>query len=528
MHERVPQSPKKHLEKAIEAAKKTKQALEIPIVYFRGDNFMPLDPPLTREQMLKREDWMMDVANVRTNEDGDVWTVPSEGDHYRYDWKWDALKGAVINARRGKPDRARQDFLTLERFRDPETGFLSNKIFATAKGKTWRDYPEAWTFNRPEIGSSYSQPSLNAWAAMETYNSFVREGREQKGQQFLEEIYGHAEPGNYTELQGEYAYFKNHRQNSPEDPLIYIVHPNETGRDFDEALGPDSPFIEQNKTGKKGGTLIDLRNASKRWLDMQKFGRQIGKLGRDTEGKRIDWIPEKIREKYGPNDVMMNVLYADGLRHMAEISQLLGKENEQKQYAEHADAVEKAILERMWNEDDGFFYNIDKDGKRIPVRSITGLFPLMLKNISPEQVASLNDKLEDPEWFNTNYPIPTHPVNSKFYDPHYRRYPNPPWSGPVWINSNFLITDTGLARQAERFLFNETGNAELGERCLKNAGRIAQQTEKLLAINPDAMECYDPDTGQGRRVKVFMWSNLGLHFDGYNDVKRRLEEQKGA
>ena len=57
-------------------------------------------------------------------------------------------------------------------YEDPVTGFIPNKIFATAPGKTWRDYPEVLNFNRPEIGTSYAQPPLEAWAAWEMYEAY--------------------------------------------------------------------------------------------------------------------------------------------------------------------------------------------------------------------------------------------------------------------------------------------------------------------------------------------------------------------
>jgi len=192
---------------------------------------------------------------------------------------------------------------------------------------------------------------------------------------------------------------------------------------------------------------------------------------------------------------------------MAKISGILDKSQEQQTYNEQADAVEAEILLRMWNPNREFFYNLDKDGKQIPVESITGLYPLLLKNITPEQKNALYDKLEDPQWFATPYPIPTHPRVSKFYDPHYRRKQGPNWEGPVWIDMNHLIVEQGLVKQGD-------------ERGMKIAGNIVTKTKELLATNTDVWEFYDPETGQGKRVKQFMWSNLGLHFENYEVAMR--------
>jgi hypothetical protein len=472
--------------------------------------------------MIHRETDMMERANWR----GDH-SVPSEGPHYRYMWKWDSLKAVVINARRGKPDRAKTELLTLEKYRDPQTGFVSNKIFATTRHKTWRDYPEAWNFNNNKVGSSYTQPPIEAWSAIETFTSFVNQERRSDGIQFLKDIYGSATPDNYTGLQGEYAYFMNHRQNSDDNPLIGIVHPNETGRDSDEANHPWVIKSDEHK-GKK------IKHT---WLHMQRLGIQVGRLGRDPQGKRIDWIPKQVRGKYWVNDVMFNAMYASNLRYTSQIGEILAAETTSSQekkryktdsnkYQELADNVEKRILEDMWDEENGFFYNLDKDGKQIPVDSLTGLFPLLLDKITQKQTATLLDKLEDPEWFHTTYPIPTHATRSEFYDPEpgkLKERLTPPWSGPVWISTNQILVEEGLVRQAERFLNPESPDYDpgLGERCMRNAGRIAEQTKKLLAINPTTRECYTTE-GKGLRVDVFMWTNLGLHFEKYEAAKKKF------
>lgn len=455
--------------------------------------FTPSDLPLTDEQMRARETWMMESGNWK----GDH-SVPSAGEHYRYMWKWDSAKAVVINARRNDPDRAALELRTLLKYVDPQTGFLPNKIFATADHKTWRDYPEAWFFNNNKIGTSYSQPALEPWAAMETYDSYVRCGREQEGLVFLASIYGTADEGNYTGLQGGHAYFLNHRQNADNDPLIGIVHPNETGRDSDEANKPW--LVDSDKKGY---------DAKLEWLQMQKLGWDLGRLGRDSANKRIDWIPEQVRHKYWVNDVMFNAMHAHNLRYLADIADKLSKPVDSIKYSRLADAVETEILSRMWDEDNGYFYNLDQNGGRIPVESVSGLFPLLLQNISEKQTAALLDKLEDETWFNTRYPIPTHAVRSGFYDPDSTGFKNkftPQWSGTVWTDVNHIIAEEGLVSRAETFPL-------LAPRLLGRAALIANKTHELLAGETRTMEYYSPNTGRGMRVANFMWTNLGLHFE---------------
>lgn len=470
------------------------------------------DLPLSGAQMRQRETWMMEHGNWR-----DDHSVPSVGKHYRYMWKWDSTKAVVINARRNDPDRSATELTTLLSYIDPRTGFIPNKIFATAGRKTWRDYPEALFFNNNKIGTSYSQPPLEAWAAMETYDSFCRARRQDEGLEFLRSVYGVASPNEHTGLNGSYDYFAKYRQNAPDDYLIGIVHPNETGRDSDEANKP---------------WLLDTQyDPRMEWLKMQKFGWDIGRLGRDPARQRIDWVPQQVREKYWVNDVMFNSMYASNLRRMDDIATLLyihaDTFDDDERYAEdaeryslRADKVEAGILERMWDGRQGYFYNLDKRGEQIPVDSVTGLFPLMLEGIREDQLVSLVDKLEDPRWFNTRYPVPTHAVRSPFYAPDPEGFKNtftPQWSGTVWTDVNHFLVEEGLVPRAEDL---RRVNKHLSSRMIARGALIADMTQRLLAINPKTMEYYSPNTGKGMRVTDFMWTNLGLHFEKLEEERR--------
>ena len=471
--------------------------------------------PLTLDELKARETWMMETGNWREDH-----SVPSAGEHYRYMWKWDSAKAVVINARRNDPERAAVELATLLGYQDPNTGFLPNKIFATADRKTWRDYPEAWNFNNNRIGSSYTQPPLEPWAAMETYQSFVRCGRENEGVAFLEAVYGTATEGDCAGLQGAHAYFIHHRKNSS-GSLIGIVHPNETGRDSDEANKPW--LVYSNKRGY---------DAKCEWLQMQKLGWDLRRLGRDPAGLRVDWIPEKVRDRYWVNDVMFNAMHAHGLRRLAEIAGILHEASDDSlkkqhylrdlgRYSSIAADVEAEILGRMWDQKEGFFYNLDMHGNQIPVESATGLFPLLLEGISEEQTEALLCKLEDPEWFATKYPIPTHAARSPFYDPDPTGFKNkftPQWSGTVWTDVNHIIVEEGLVPSAENF-------PALRSRLLGRATLIADRTRELLAGESKSMEYYSPETGRGMRVADFMWTNIGLHFEKTERAAETLPDQ---
>lgn len=474
-------------------------------------------------------------------------TVPSAGEHYDgWGFKWDEDFAVVINARRGKPRQAALELLSIEQYRDKSTGFLSNKfrIQDVENGDAVFLAPERRLYNHPDY-SSYSQPSLKGWATWETYQSYVNQGLHEEGKAFLEAMYGTAEEGNYTKLRGEAAYFINHRQNSATDPLIFNVHPNETGRDYVPELGL------QAKTLPGKGRFIGLINSGLAWRNLngvpilkQKIdhprlrghNHTIAELGRDPDGKRLDWQPDKVRDYYAVNDIMFNALHATNLRYTARVAKELGRDDEAAAYEMKADAIFETLIDKTWNPDKKFFYNLDKDGNQIPVNSITGLYPLLYDKLPVDQATALLDKLNDKAWFDTPFPIPTHPRNSKHYDPHYFRKEGPNWKGPVWINMNHLLVEEGLVTQARRFLdqTSKEYNPELGKAFLDTAIHIADKTETLLGSNDLVYEQNNPEgrqrtifrreirAGKGQRVENFMWPNIGLHFDRLEALKEEL------
>ncbi len=545
--------------------------------YLRDEPFTPLDPPLTHQEMLDREE---DMALRRNGRDRIIFgtrlvtTVPTEGDLYGWDgFKWDGYAAAGINAMSNRTDLAATELLTMERYRDTATGFLTAKF--RLEGVSDEDYhvgkPEIYT-QKKEGRTAYPQPPLGAWAVLKTNESNLRKIKDPKNlhirQQvedddilFLYDSYGAVEnyipykgrmEPHFTGLRGECEYFINHLQNSEEDPLIFITNPNATGRDWDKALNDSEGGPKMvNLPGK--GKLISRINSGTRWVLYQKFNNEMAELGHDPKvhgpdvpeaERRSDWIPEQVKKKYAVNDVEFCAMHAWNLRNTADVARKLGKrlpekaaqyEAEAIRYEEIAHSVAEEIIKRMWNPEKKFFYNLNTDGSQNPTDSITGLFPLMLDEIRAPQhrdkFISLLDKLdpdleEGRQTFATPFPIPTHPQGDDF-DPDNQRKEGADWQGPSWGITNYFLVEEGLVKQAEELLkSNNAQDVGLGKRCMKIAGWVIEQSQKMISINPETREQYNPFTGQGQRGKVFMWTNLLLHFENYEKVKENIVDER--
>ncbi len=290
------------------------------------------------------------------------------------------------------------------------------------------------------------------------------------------------------------------------------------------------------------GIKLGRRGRDPRMKRSERILRKLGwNVNTEPETERIDWIPEQVRDTYWVNDVMFNAMHANNLRYLADIGCILAETTDdieqQERYttdAEYYDSVagdvEKEILGRMWDPEKKYFYNLDRDGNQIPVDSVTGLFALLLENISTEQTEALLEKLENPEWFGTECPIPTHAARSEFYDPEPKGFKNtftPQWSGPVWIDVNHIIVEEGLVPRAETLADHESRrhNPKLAKRLLARAAIIATSTQEQLANDVKTMEYYSPKKpGRGMRVADFMWTNLGLHFEKLQKAEATLKK----
>jgi len=120
--------------------------------------------------------------------------------------------------------------------------------------------------------------------------------------------------------------------------------------------------------------------------------------------------------------------------------------------------------------------------KLLKVSSIASLMPLYSGAISKERAAALVKKLENDHLFGPNYPVPSTPVSSEWFDP--VRY----WQGPSWVNTNWLIID-GL----ERYGFKD------------HAAALRETT--LEMVNKGGFyEYFNPLTGEPLGVPDFSWT----------------------
>ena len=146
-------------------------------------------------------------------------------------------------------------------------------------------------------------------------------------------------------------------------------------------------------------------------------------------------------------------------------------------------------LEKLWDEETAQYYSRQyKSQKLIAVPSITTLLPLYSGAISKQRAGRLVDLLHDRFRFWSEYPVPTVPLNSKYFRPD--RY----WKGPTWINMNWFIIK-GLLNYGYR----------------EEALSLLQRTRELIRRS-GFREYFSPLTGDGLGIDNFSWT-AALYID---------------
>jgi len=215
------------------------------------------------------------------------------------------------------------------------------------------------------------------------------------------------------------------------------------------------------------------------WVELL-HARQSGDLSRipcviPVLRRYHDWIDDNVRTGPGlyytsmlgsgmdnaPRDaaydgwVDITAQQALGRRSLARLADLVG-DSEVAADAE-AERICADVRSLMWNDDEGFFFDLGWGGAFLPDMTLAGVWPLVAGCATQEQAARVASHLRDPAEFWRSHVFASAAADSAGYDPagHY-------WRGGVWAPTNYAAMtalDTygrdDLARRAtENHLWN--------------------------------------------------------------------------
>lgn len=195
--------------------------------------------------------------------------------------------------------------------------------------------------------------------------------------------------------------------------------------------------------------------------------------------------------------VDLNCMLVKEAKALAEMAAELGKKDEAAKWLKEADRLSALINKTFWDEETGFYYQVDKkdhdftfkksnDLKR---QEIIGFLPIWAGVASKEQAQRLVKHLTNPNKFWRTFGVPSLAADDSYYDP--KGY----WNGPVWVEWNYLIMD-GLLQYGYQ---NEA--RELVRRVAANM--VAQ-----LKKDHNLWEFYSPDEQWAGYHKTYIWAGI--------------------
>lgn len=190
----------------------------------------------------------------------------------------------------------------------------------------------------------------------------------------------------------------------------------------------------------------------------------------------------------------MLVMEAKSLEAMA--AKLGLKEDAEKWRTDYQKRT-KLINETFWDEENGFYYNVDKTTHRFTFKKendlkrdeIIGFLPLWAGIADQQRAARLVKKLTDPDQFWRPFGVPSLSAKDSYYNA--KGY----WNGPVWVEWDYLIMrglmDYGYKAEAKELV-----------------GRVTKGMTEVLKKDHNLWEFYSPDEAWGGYHKTYIWAGI--------------------
>jgi glutaredoxin len=414
------------------------------------------------------------ARNVLDNNWIEGWTMPSNR-LYPHLWNWDS--GFVS---RGylhyDPERAYTELRSLFRGQWSD-GFLPHIIFNPEYTNHFPgpDYWKADNSGKVPSGiftSGISQPPVHATMIVD---SAKLDPDKERALSFLNEI--------YPKLKKLHDYYFTERDPHSEN-LVSIVHPWESGLDnaplWDEPLAAITNTSEWALSMKKKYDELAEQGKRPKRTYIEKYSYIIENLYKNNYnwGKILENHPFLIQ------GVLFNSIFCKSEQDLGKIAETIGYDA--NIHYERADKVKKAINKKLFDENEGNYYNFDLvQQKHIKRDTIFSYMPLFAgipdKNIGKVVLDSLRTHcfcIADMDCV----AIPSYDMCQVDFDGEFY------WRGPVWVNINWY-----LAQGVRQY-----GESELSE--------WIENSLIALADRYGFYEYYDPDSGKGLGEKDFSWT----------------------
>ena len=135
-----------------------------------------------------------------------------------------------------------------------------------------------------------------------------------------------------------------------------------------------------------------------------------------------------------------NAMMAINMLYISALADILNDKETSFQYKKQYFSLKTRINTLMWDPQDGFYYDIDENEERVPIKTIAGYWPLLAEIPNDEKAERIIEKLSDPQFFGTSHPFPSLAVSEPEFDEQGSGY-----RGSVFPHMNFMVIK-GLER----------------------------------------------------------------------------------
>ena len=148
------------------------------------------------------------------------------------------------------------------------------------------------------------------------------------------------------------------------------------------------------------------------WLDKVAFDEEVGLYHVPLAATGM---PSIAREKaYYPVD--FNCQQALSALYLSFLGDILNDKEIAYQYKRRYFMLKTKINSLMWDTETRFYYDLDKNCTRLPVKTLAGYWSILAEIVSQENLEPLLDYLKDPKFFGTPNPFPTVAVSEASFD----------------------------------------------------------------------------------------------------------------
>ena len=376
---------------------------------------------------------------------------------YPFQWSWDSAFHAIALLH-VDPGLAKQEIRCLMQGAQPD-GFIPHMLLweKSAHEAALREY--SITLADPFFTATI-QPPVVARAVLRIHEATGDDA-------FVREV--------LPPIRRFFRWLKANRD-PDDDALVAIIQPDESGLD----ASPKYDVLMGIRANPAGEVLPQLR-------------RSMHRLFNAYAPYRDDPARIPALDVFTWEDVMVNAIYADGLRCLAKLTAIADDAVVEKlEFQDRAERVRRALEAKCWDDDAGVFWDLAGWDER-PAKTLTfsSLFPIILEDLDPVKAKRLvDDHLINEREFWLPYPIPSVSASEPTFDP--ECLTETTWRGPTWVNVNWYLY-WGLRAHGRRDVASE----------------LAERTIRMIE-HGGFREFYDPRTGKGEGAIDFGWTTLVL------------------